>query len=112
MNDHNPDFDPRLAELFRREHMHLPPEPFSSVTLRALAAARKRAVLRTRLMQAAAAIVLLLLAPRLLDAAAWIATQLDPLLARASDWLTSPLGLASAALCVLIALATKWARVW
>ena len=105
MNHHNPDFDPRLAELFRREHTHLPPEPFSSVTLRALAAGRKRAVLRTRLMQAAAAIVLLLLAPR-------IATQLDPLLARASDWLASPLGLAAAALCVLIALATKWARVW
>jgi hypothetical protein len=105
MNDHNPDFDPRLAELFRREHTHLPPEPFSSVTLRALAAERKRAVLRTRLMQAAAVIVLVLLAPR-------IAAQLDPLLARASDWLASPLGLASAALCVLIALATKWARVW
>jgi len=43
MNEPNDEFDPRLAQLFRQEHAHLPAEPFSTATLRAIAAARQRA---------------------------------------------------------------------
>ena len=112
MNDESHDFDPHLTELFAREHTHLPPEPFVAAALRAIAAERKRAALRTRWLQAAAAIALLVLSPALFGGAVWIAAQLDPLLASVSAWLESPLVLAGAALCALAAVATKWARVW
>ena len=112
MNDHDDEFDPRLAELFRREHTHVPAEPFATATLRAIAAERNRVALRTRLLQAAAVIALILLSPRLIDASVWISSRLDELFAAASVWLASPLGLAAAALAALVALATKWARIW
>jgi hypothetical protein len=112
MNDHPDEFDPRLEELFRREHSHLPAEPFSTATLRAIAADRKRIALRYRLLQAAAVIALIVLSPRLIDASVWISSRLDELFASASTWLASPLGLVGAALATLVALATKWARIW
>jgi|SRR5688572_14025421 hypothetical protein len=112
MNDESQAFDPRLQELFRREHTHLPAEPFSSTALRALTAERKRVAFRTRLLQAAAAIALIVLSPMLITVSTWIATRLDPLFTLVSAWLESPLVLAGAALCALAALATKWARVW
>jgi hypothetical protein len=112
MNDHHDEFDPRLEELFRREHAHLPAEPFSTATLRAIAADRQRISLRNRLLQAAAVIVLIVLSPRLIDASVWVSSRLDELFASASSWLASPLGLAAAAIAALVAVATKWARVW
>jgi hypothetical protein len=112
MNDENQEFDPRLEELFAREHTHLPAEPFSTATLRAIASARKRVALRNRLLQTAAVIVLIALSPRLIDASVWISSRLDELFASASAWLASPLGLAAAAFAVLVVLATKWARIW
>ncbi len=112
MNEGKPEFDPRLRELFSREHTHLPAEPFSSAALRAIAADRRRAALRTRSLQAAAVIALIALSPMLINVSAWVAMRLDPLFALVSAWLTSPLVLAGAALCALAALATKWARVW
>ncbi len=112
MNDEKHEFDPRLAALFRREHTHLPPEPFAMATLRTIAAARKRAVLTTRLLQAAGLIALIALSPVLIAGSTWIATRLNELFALVSAWLASPLVLAGAALCALVALATKWARVW
>jgi hypothetical protein len=112
MNDHHDEFDPRLEELFRREHAHLPAEPFSTATLRAIAADRQRISLRNRLLQAAAVIALIVLSPRLIDASVWISSRLDELFASASSWLASPLGLAAAAIAALVAVATKWARVW
>src|SRR5262245_26378122 len=111
-DDERDDFDPRLAELFGREHTHLPAEPFSSATLRAIAADRKRVALRNRLLQAAAVIALIFLSPRLIAASVWISSRLDELFASASTWLASPAGLATAALVVVAALATKWARIW
>ncbi len=112
MNDGNPEFDPRLQELFSREHTHLPAEPFSSAALQAIAADRKRAALRTRSLQAAAVLALIALSPVLINVSTWVAMRLDPLFALVSAWLTSPPVLAGAALCVLAAIATKWARVW
>lgn len=112
MNDHHDEFDPRLEELFRREHAHLPAEPFSTATLRAIAADRQRISLRNRLLQAAAVIVLIVLSPRLIDASVWVSSRLDELFASASSWLASPLGLAAAAIAALVAVATKWARIW
>ena len=115
-DDHNDaggdEFDPRLAELFRREHAHLPAEPFATATLRAIAADRKRSALRNRLLQAAAVIALMVLSPRLIDASIWISSRLDELFASASAWLASPLGLLSAAVAALAAFATKRARIW
>jgi hypothetical protein len=113
MNDrHDDDSDLRLDELFRREHMHLPAEPFCGAVLRAVAAERKRAALRARLTLVAAIGVLVLVAPLLVSASGWLAPRLDALLALASGWLASPFGLGTAALFALAALATKWARVW
>jgi hypothetical protein len=112
MNDHDDEFDPRLAELFSREHAHLPAEPFSTATLRAIASDRQRVALRNRLLQAAAVIALIVLSPRLIDASVWVSSRLDELFASASTWLASPLGLATAAVAALVAVATKWARVW
>ena len=112
MNDRHDESDPRLTELFGREHSHLPAEPFSTATLRAIAADRKRVALRNRLLQAAAVIALIVLSPRLIDASVWISSGLDELFASASTWLASPLGLVGAALAILAALATKWARIW
>jgi len=60
----------------------------------------------------ATVIALILLSPRLIDASVWISSRLDELFASASTWLATPLGLVAAALFVLAALATKWARIW
>lgn len=113
MNDrHSDDFDPQLERLFRREHAHLPAEPFCGAALRAVAAERTRAALRARVSLAAAVVALVLVSPLLLRASAWLAPRLDAALAFASGWLSSPFGFSTAALCALAALATKWARVW
>src|ERR1700752_3158222 len=97
MNDHHDEFDARLAELFRREHAHLPAEPFSTATLRAIAADRQRISLRNRLLQAAAVIATIVLSPRLIDASVWISSRLDELFASASTWLPPTAGPAGAA---------------
>ena len=112
MNDRHDEFDPRLAELFRREHAHLPAEPFATATSRAIAADRQRSAIRNRLLQAAAVIALIVLSPRLIDASVWISSRLDELFASASTWLATPLGLVTAALFVVAALAMKRARIW
>jgi len=112
-HDQPDEFDPRLAELFRREHTHLPAEPFSTATLHAIAADRQRIALRKRLLQAAAVIALIALSPRLIEASVWLSARLDELFASASTWLASPVGLGVAvALGALVAVATKWARIW
>jgi hypothetical protein len=111
-DDHNDEFDPRLEELFRQEHAHLPAEPFATATLRAIAADRKRIAIRNRLLQAAAVIALIVLSPRLIEASVLISSRLDELFASASTWLASPLGLVGAAVAALLAVATKWARIW
>ncbi len=113
MNDENQEFDPNLEALFRREHTHLPAEPFSTATVSAIAAARRRALLGKRALQAAGVAALILLSPRLIDASIWISARLDELLATVSAWLSSPLGLAAAVLCALgAAAAARWARIW
>ena len=112
MNDRDDEFDPRLAELFRREHTHVPAEPFATATLRAIAADRKRVALRNRLLQGAAVIALVLLSPLLIDLSVTVSAGLDELFASVSMWLASPLVLAGVALAALVALATKWARIW
>lgn len=112
MNDENPDFDPRLAELFAREHAHLPAEPFASAALRAVAAERKRAAFTTRFLQAAALIAFVALSPLLIAASTWVSARLDELFAAASAWIASPLGLAAIGIFALVAVATKRARIW
>ena len=113
MNEPDDEFDPRLAELFRQEHTHLPAEPFSTATLRAIAAARQRTSLRKRLLQVAAALALIALSPRLIDASVLLSLRLDELFASASAWLASPPGLVLAvAIGALAAVLTKRARIW
>jgi hypothetical protein len=53
-----------------------------------------------------------LVTPLLVSASGWLAPRLDAALALFSAWLASPVGFGTAALCALVALATKWARVW
>lgn len=111
-NDGNDDFDPRLAEVFAREHTHLPAEPFATATLRAIAAERKRAAVTARMLQAAALVALIALSPLLIAGSSWLSARLDELFATVSGWLASPLGLAAIVVSVLAALGTKWARIW
>jgi hypothetical protein len=113
MSDDNDQFDPQLEALFRREHTHLAAEPFAGATLRMLAAERRRAALRTRLVQAAAVTAVIVLSPLLIGASVWISSRLDELFTSASTWLASPLGLTvGLGLGALAALAAKRARVW
>jgi hypothetical protein len=107
MNEQNDEFDPRLEALFRSEHTHLPAEPFSTSTLRAVAAARRRAVLTTRLLQVAGLIALIVLSPQLIAASIWFSTRLDEAFELVSVWLTTPYGMAAAAVA---AFAVWWAR--
>src|SRR5262245_43520007 len=108
MNDENHEFDPRLEELFAREHTHLPAEPFSTAVLRAIVADRQHAALTTRVLQAAGVILLITLAPLLINGSIWVAMRLDELTAAVYTWLASPFVLAGAALFALAAIATKW----
>ena len=114
MNDHNhedDEYDPLLEGLFRREHTHLPAEPFSSKTLKAIAADRKRALVTRRLLQAAGVIVLILLSPQLIAGSVWLSARLDEVFALASSWLANPFGMAAAALVAgLVAMAVLVAR--
>lgn len=112
MNDENTDFDPRLAEIFAREHAHLPAEPFATAALRAVAAERKRATFVTRSLQAIGLIALVALSPLLIAASTWVSARLDELFAAASAWIASPLGLAAVGISLLVAVATKRARIW
>ena len=112
MNDENHEFDPRLEELFAREHTHLPAEQFATVVLRAIASDRRNAVVTTRVLQAAGVVVLITLLPLLINASVWAAMRLDELAAAVFAWVASPFVLAGVALIGLAAVATKWARIW
>jgi hypothetical protein len=111
-NDENDQHDPRLEALFAREHTHLPAESFSSATLQAIAAERKRALVTRRLLQAAAVLALIVLAPQLIDGSIWLSSRLDQAFAVASSWLAEPFGMAAAAVVAVAVLAGRWARVW
>jgi hypothetical protein len=111
-NEYDDRHDPQLEALFAREHTHLPPEPFSSATLKAVAADRKRALLTKRLGQAAAVIVLIVLSPLLIDASIWLSSRLDEVFAFASSWLAEPFGMVAAGVVAVAVLAGRWARVW
>lgn len=112
MNDDDHEFDPRLEELFAREHTHVPAEPFSTTVLRAIAADHRHAVLTTRVVQVAGIVMLITLSPLLINGSIWVAMRLDELTAAVYTWLASPFVLAAAALVALAAVATKWARIW
>jgi hypothetical protein len=112
MNDRNDEFDARLEQLFAHEHTHLAAEPFASATLRALVAERKRASRLRRVLQAAGVIALVAASPLLLEGSVWLSARLDELFASAGSLLASPFGFAGVALGALLALATKWARIW
>jgi hypothetical protein len=111
-NEYDDQHDPQLEALFAREHTHLPAEPFSSATLKAVAADRKRELLTRRLVQAAAGIVLIVLSPLLIDASIWMSSRLDEVFAFASSWLAEPLGMVAAGVVAVAVLAGRWARVW
>jgi hypothetical protein len=112
MNHENHEFDPRLDELFAREHTHLPAEQFSTTVLRAIVADRQHAALTKRVLQAAGVILLITLAPLLINGSIWVAMRLEELTGAAYALLASPLVLAGVALFALAAVATKWARIW
>ena len=73
---------------------------------------RQHAALTTRVLQVAAAVLLITLAPLLINGSIWVAMRLDELTAAVYAWLSSPLVLVGVALVALAALATKWARIW
>ena len=115
------EFDPKLEALFEREYTHVPSEPFVNETLRAVAAARRRAAWQTRLVVGAAIVGVVLLSPQLVAGSGWVSSRLDDVFAVVSSWLSFPYGIAAAALAALAgfmmrrplaATATKWARVW
>src|SRR5262245_48917954 len=112
MNHENHEIDPRLEELFTREHTHLPADQFSKTVVRAIAADRQHAVLTTRVLQVAGVVLLITLLPLLINGSLWIAMRLEQLTAAVYVWLASPFVLAAVALVALAAIATKWARIW
>ena len=121
MNDESGEFDPKLEALFAREHTHVPAEPFVGATLRALAAARRRAAWETRLVAAAVFVGVVLLSPQLIAGSVWVSSRLDDVFTVVSSWLASPYGVAAAVLAALAAFvarrtlaatATRWARIW
>jgi hypothetical protein len=111
-NDQFEDRDPLLEGLFSREHTHLPAEPFSSTTLQAIAAERKRAAWTRLLLQAAALLALVVVSPALIAGSIWLSSRLDDVFALASSWLATPLGMGAAALVVLAVFVTRRTRVW
>jgi hypothetical protein len=111
-NDQFEDRDPLLEGLFSREHTHLPAEPFSSKTLQAIAAERKRAVWTRRLLQAAGVLALVVVSPALIAGSVWLSARLDEVFALVSSWLATPLGMGAAALVVLAVFVTRRPRVW
>jgi hypothetical protein len=120
MNDENHAFDPKLEALFAREHTHVPAEPFVNATLRIVAAERRRAVWKTRLVVAAVFVGIVLLSPQLVAGSVWVSSRLDAAFAVMSLWLSSPYGIAAAVLVAvggftvrrpLAAAAAKWQRI-
>jgi hypothetical protein len=120
MHDDNEALDPKLGALFAREHTHVPAEPFVGSTLRAVAAARRRAVWETRLVVAAVFVGIVLLSPQLVAGSVWVSSRLDAALAVVSSWLSSPYGMAAAVIVAaagftarrpLAAAAAKWQRI-
>jgi hypothetical protein len=101
------EFDPKLEALFKREHTHVSAEPFVNATLRAVAAARRRALWKTRIVVAAAVVGVVLLSPQLIAGSVWVSSRLDELFAAVSSRLATPYGLAAAGLAVLVALALR-----
>jgi hypothetical protein len=97
------EFDPQLEALFKREHAHVPAEPFVAATLRAVAAARRRAAWKTRLVVLAAFVGVVLLSPQLIAGSVWVSSRLDDGFAAVSSWLTTPYGLAGTGLVALAA---------
>ena len=97
------EFDPKLEALFKREHTHVPAEPFVNATLRAVAAARRRALWKTRFVVVAAIVGVVLLSPQLIAGSVWVSSRLDELFVAASSWLATPYGLGAAGLAVLVA---------
>jgi len=104
------EFDPKLEALFEREHTHVRAEPFVNATLRAVAAARRRALWKTRLVVLAAIMGVVLLSPQLIGGSVWVSSRLDELFAAVSSWLATPYGLAAAGLAVLVAFVLRRAR--
>jgi hypothetical protein len=102
--------DPQLAARFKREHTHVPAEPFVAKTLRVVAAARRRDMWRTQLVVAAAVVGVVLLSPQLIAGSVWVSSRLDEATAVVSSWLATPYGMAAAALAVLAAFVTRRAH--
>jgi hypothetical protein len=98
MNDSNHDFGTTLAARFRREHTHVPAEPFVRVTLQRVAAERVRLRVVKYTQLGAALIILAWASPWLIEASVLLSNQLDGLFA-------TPLGMIAAALAVTISAA-------
>ena len=114
------EFNPKLETLFEREHTQVPAEPFVNATLRAVAAARRRELWKTRLVVVAVLVGAMLLSPQLVAVSVWMSSRLDDVFAVVSSWLSSPYGMAAAALAALAvfaarrplaATAARWARI-
>ena len=107
MDSDSDEFDPKLEALFKREHTHVPAEPFLAATLRAVSAERRRALWKTRLVVVAAIVGVVLLSPQLIAGSVWVSSRLDELFALVSSWLASPYGMAAAGLAVLAAFVVR-----
>jgi hypothetical protein len=101
------EFDPQLEALFKREHAHVPAEPFVAATLRAVAAARRRAAWKTRLVVLAAFVGVVLLSPQLIAGSVWVSSRLDELFATLSSRLATPSGAAAVALAAIAAFTAR-----
>lgn len=112
MNDSLPEIDPALETRFRNEHTHIRDEPFVSATLRRVAAERARSAVTRRVLQAGVLIAVIVASPWLIEGSALLSSVLDRGFARASQWLSTPAGMALGAIAGIALVVLHRTRVW
>lgn len=109
MNEPTEDAD--LHELFRREHAHVPEQPFVAALAARVAAERARAKLIRRLAQVAALALVVAASPWLIAGSEWMSEHLGRVLTQAADWLGTPMGMACGAAAVVTFLVLRRLRI-
>ena len=103
------DFD--LHELFRREHTHVPEQPFVAMLAARVAAERTRARRLRRGVQVAALALVVAASPWLIAGSEWLTARVGVVPEAATVWLGTPLGMACGAAAVAVWLALRKLRI-
>lgn len=105
MSETTPDFD--LHELFRREHTHVPEQPFVATLAARVVAERTRARRLRRSVEVAALALVVATSPWLIAGSEWLTARVGVVPEAAAVWLGTPLGMACGAVAVAVLLALR-----